>query len=101
MKDDKGSGSFVRSRMRIRNDLNNRWLNLADCDAYVRDPDNLGWLPLFAGEFSIRDQTNARWIDIENKLETDKDDQCTPKTKHGSCNGGEEDTYLGSRNDKG
>lgn len=101
MKDDKGSGSFVRSRMRIRNDLNNRWLNLADCDAYVRDPDNLGWLPLFAGEFSIRDQTNARWIDIDNLLEPDIDDPCSRMTMPGSCNGGEEDTFLGSGNGKG
>ena len=88
--------SLVRSRMRIRNILNNGWDDLADSEVFVRDPDNLDWIRLVPGEFSIRNQTNSGWIDIDNEAEPDIDDPCARMTLPGSCNGGIEDKEMGS-----
>lgn len=88
--------SLVRSRMRIRNMLNNGWLDLAENEVFIRDPDNLDWVRLVPGEFSIRNQTNSGWIDIDNEAEPDIDDPCARITLPGSCNGGIEDKEMGS-----
>lgn len=90
--------SLVRSRLRFRNILNNKWEDLADHEVFVRDPDNLDWIRLVPGDFSIRNQTNSGWIDIDNEAEPDIDDPCLRMTIPGSCNGGIEDKEMGSGN---
>lgn len=89
------------SRLRIRNQLNNGWLDLAQSEIYVRDPDNLGWVRLVPGEALIRNQSNSGWILIDNKPEPDVDDPCLSVVVPGSCNGGLYDKALGSGSGNG
>ena len=88
--------SLVRARIRIRNLLNNGWMDLAENEVFIRDPDNLDWIRLIPGEFSVRNQTNSGWIDIDNEEEPDIDDPCRRITLPGSCNGGLADKEMGS-----
>lgn len=89
------------SRLRIRNQLNNGWMDLAQSEIYVRDPDNLGWIRLVPGELLVRDQNNSGWILIDNKPEPDIDDPCLSVVVPGSCNGGLYDKALGSGSGNG
>lgn len=89
------------SRLRIRNQLNNAWMDLSQSEVYVRDPDNLAWLRLVPGELLVRNQTNAGWILIDNTPEPDIDDPCASVVIPGSCNGGMFDKALGSGSGNG
>lgn len=88
--------SDVRSRFRIRNVLNNGWLDAATTEVMIRDPDNLAWIRLEPENFSIRDQTNSTWIDIDNAPELDIEDPCLYKSDPTSCDGLPTDTAFGS-----
>lgn len=93
--------SNVRSRFRVRNVLNNGWLDASTTEVLIRDPDNLAWVRLEPESFSIRDQNNSAWIDIDNVPELDMEDPCLYMADPTSCDGIPTDKAFGSGNGSG
>lgn len=93
--------SDVRSRFRVRNVLDNGWLDASTTEVMIRDPDNLAWIRLEPESFSIRDQTNSAWIDIDNTPELDMEDPCLYMADPTSCDGIPTDKAFGSGNGSG
>ena len=87
----------AKGRFRVRNLLNNGWLDPAACDIMIRDPLNESWVTLHNDEFAIRNQTNSGWIYIDG-VSDDLDDPCALLSNTGSCNGSVGSKVMGSGN---
>lgn len=93
-------GYDAKGRFRVRNLLNNGWIDVAAVDVMIRDPLNETWIPLRNDEFAVRNQTNTGWIYIDG-VSDDLDDPCALLESIGSCNGSVGSKVMGSGNGTG